>query len=266
MFKKVIIGVAAAVAGTAFFACDEVKEKVEEGLYQATTSEEDKQPKVIREAQRREDIRQDREWTPENIRKEPYLFVKDQISNCDVLKEKIETQKIAFAMLKNKADRQVSEAEAATIRYQKFLTSAKDAYKKASAAGTISWPLRVNDFELSEVDFNNNVAEALERLKLEENKRNLNLKISKKIEGRQNYLKSKETEIVNLRHRLTMEAENIKMKQAVDEIDSLKDALDVISDMAVQLAGDPEKFTLEDLTTENPADARQQSVLDFLNN
>lgn len=68
-------------------------------------------PSVIRRAEIREAVRQDSTWTSENIQKNPYLFLQDQIASCDKLKAKIEAQNITLVRMEKEANRKRLESE-----------------------------------------------------------------------------------------------------------------------------------------------------------
>ena len=88
-------------------------------------------PSVVRQAEIREAIRQDSTWTSENIQKNPYLFLQDQIASCDKLKAKIEAQNITLVRMEKEAKRRAEDAESMDVRFGKFLKDAKAAYKSA---------------------------------------------------------------------------------------------------------------------------------------
>lgn len=131
----------------------------------AAFGRDDEKPRIVREAERRERERQNTQWTPENIRANPALFLQDMIAASDALKNKIEAQDIAFIRLKKQAARKVSEADSAIARYTKFLNEAKKQYKAAKENGN-AFPVNVNGFELSEEELSEKVADALERIEL----------------------------------------------------------------------------------------------------
>ena len=103
-------------------------------------AEPERTPTVVAQAAAREAAKQDGTWTSENIQKNPYLFIQDQIRNCDQLKAKIEAQNITMTRLGKQAVRSIEEADAMTARYTAFLQQAKAAYKEAEASG--NWPDR----------------------------------------------------------------------------------------------------------------------------
>lgn len=223
---------------------------------------ENRKPDVVREAERREERRQNETWTPENIRAHPDLFLKDAISACDALNVKIESQNIAFLRLKKQAERNVSESESAIKRYSKFLNEAKTQYKKAQKDD--SWPVVINGFELTQEELEEKIADALERVDMAKTSSKTNTTIIKKIKIRQGVLKSKSRELVLIRRKLVLQAEQVKMNQALGEIDELTGILGTIKDMSIELSEDPTKFSLEDITEGDPDGERKKSLEEFL--
>ena len=218
-------------------------------------------PTVVRNAEIREAIRQDSTWTSENIQKNPYLFLQDQIRNCDKLKAKIEAQNITLVRMEKQANRKAEEAESMITRYGKFLTDAKTAYKAANG----KWPVSVNGYDLEEEDFNDRVSDAMERVELAKKEAKDNKAISKKVAIRKGVLKTKKRELTSLRMKLVQQAEQVKMNSALAEINSLNDVLGTINDMMIEIDEDPAKLSVEDLTAEDPNARRNKKVSSFLN-
>ncbi len=221
-----------------------------------------RKPRIVREAERRERERQDSTWTPENIRKNPALFLQETIASCDVLKGKIETQDIAFIRLKKQAERKVSEAESSIRRYTKFLNEAKKQYKAAKEKD--AFPVVINGFELSEEELAEKVADALERVELAKKQKATNSVVVKKVKIRQGVLKTKTRELRSIRRKLVLQLEQVKMNEALGEIDELTDVLGTLKDMSLELSEDPTKLSLDDITEEDPDAERKQSAEEFL--
>ena len=219
-------------------------------------------PTVVRNAERREALRQDTTWTSENIRDNPYLFLRDQIALCDSLKAKIEAQNITLVRMGKQASRTAEDALAMSARYEKFLVSAKAAYKAAEAEG--KWPVTVNGYELSEEELCDRIADALERIELAKKEREDSMAISKKVEIRKGVLKTKKRELTALRRKLVQQSEQVKMNAALAEIGQLNDMLGTIKDLMVEIDEDPTKLSLDDLTAEDPNEKRNKAVRAFL--
>ena len=218
-------------------------------------------PTVVRNAEIREAIRQDSTWTAENIQANPYLFLQDQISNCDKLKAKIEAQNITLVRMEKQAKRSAEEAQSTQSRYEKFLKDAKAAYKAANGV----WPVKVNGYELEEDELNDRIADALDRVELAKKEYKDNTAIAKKVAIRKGVLKTKKREAVSLRMKLVQQAEQVKMNAALAEIGELKSTLGVIQDMMLEIDEDPTKLSVEDLTAEDPNAKRNKKVNSFLN-
>ena len=219
-------------------------------------------PDVVRDAEIREALRQNGTWTSENIQKNPYLFIQDQIRRCDLLKAKIEAQNITLTRMGKQAARTVEESDGMIERYTKFLKEAEAAYKAAEASG--KWPATVNGYELDEEELSDRIADALERIELAKKDRAANLAIGRKVEIRQGALKAKRRELASLRLKLVQQAEQVKMNAALAEIGELKDVLGVIKDMMLDIDEDPTKLSVEDLTAEDPDAKKRKAVRAFL--
>lgn len=220
-------------------------------------------PNVVRKAQIREAIRQDETWTAENIQAHPDLFLADSINKCDELSKRIKVQEVAFLRLEKQSKRKCEDAESILKRYTNWLAAAKAEYKKFKA-GEVQFPLIVNGIEIEELDFDDLIADALERIDLAKKSRTTNKKIVKKVEIRKKGLKTKSRELISLRRKLSAQLEELKTNQVLAEIGELTDVLNVIKDMSIDLAEDPTKLTIEDLTQGDPDESRQQSVKEFL--
>ena len=88
------------------------------------------------------------DWSSDDIQRDPYGFIQEQIRDCDRLKAKIEAQKISLTRLGKQSARTIEESDGTVARYTAFLAEAKKAYKEAEAAD--KWPAVVNGFELDE--------------------------------------------------------------------------------------------------------------------
>lgn len=218
-------------------------------------------PSVVRRAAIREAIRQDSTWTSENIAKNPYLFLQDQIANCDKLKAKIEAQNITLIRMEKKATRTAEEAESTRSRYEKFLKDAKAAYKAANGA----WPVKLNGYELDEEELTEKIDDAMNRVELAKKEHKDNTAIAKKVAIRKGVLKKKKRDLTSLRMKLVQQAEQVKMNSALAEIGQLNDVLGTIKDMMLEIDEDPTKLSVEDMTEEDPNAKRNKKVNSFLN-
>ena len=213
---------------------------------------------IVEAAVLQEEIRQQTTWTSENIAKNPYLFIQDQIRHCDELKAKIEAQSITMTRLSKEAARKVEEADGMIARYTNFLAVCIAAYDKAEESG--KWPVLVNGYEMDEEELGDKIDDAATRIELAKKDRNQNAAIGKKVAIRQGVLKKKKRELANLRLRLVQQSEQVKMNAALTEIEGLQDVLGTISDMMIEIDEDPTKLSVDDLTAEDPDEAKKARI------
>ena len=221
-------------------------------------------PTVVANAALREAIRQDSTWTSENIQANPYLFIQDQIRQCDQLKAKIEAQTITMVRLEKQATRNIEESDAMIARYTTFLSQAKAAYKQAEASGT--WPVTINGYQLDEEQLGDRIADALERIELAKKDRAAGETIARKTAARQSLLKAKGRELASLRLQLVQQGEQVKMNSQLAEINDLANVLGIMKDMMLEIDEDPTQPNLDDLTGDDPNAARKRAIRAFLDN
>lgn len=143
-------------------------------------------------------------------------------------------------------------------RYTKFLQQANAAYDEAEKTG--KWPVTINGYEMDEEELGDKMEDAQTRIEVAEKDRTQNTAIGKKVEIRQGVLKKKRRELANLRLKLVQQGEQVKMNAALAEIEGLKDVLGTISDMMVDIDEDPTKLSVEDLTEEDPDEAKKARI------
>ncbi len=227
------------------------------GLFAQTVIVSD-EPTVVRNAAAREAVRQDSTWTSENIQRNPYLFIQDQIRQCDSLRAKIEAQAITLTRMGKESARKVEEANGMIARYTRFLALCNAAYDQAEASG--KWPVTVNGYEMDEDELGDKIDDAATRIELAKTDSKKYAAIGKKVEIRQGILKKKKRELANIRLKLVQQAEQVKMNAALAEIEGLQGVLETISDMMIEVDEDPTKLSIDDLTTEDPDEAKKARI------
>ena len=205
--------------------------------------------------------REDGKWSSDAIQRDPYGFIQDQIRDCDKLKAKIESQKIALMRMGKQAARTIEESDGSVSRYTAFLKTAKAAYKKAETDNT--WPVTVNGYELDEDQLSDRISDALERIELAKKDRETAEALAKKVEIRQRALKAKSRELASLRLKLVQQAEQVKTNAALAELGDLSAVIGTIKDMTLEV-DNPSDASLEDMTAEDPDAKKKAAVRAFL--
>lgn len=204
------------------------------------------------EIQRRGD--KETKWTSEAIQKDPYQFLLAQLGECDKLKAKIEANNITLTRMEKKAQRLIEESDFMIGRYSKFLTDAKEAYKKNKG----EYPVVVNGYSMNEDELEEKITEAMERVELAKKDKKDNMLIAKKVSIRKDVLKKKKRELSSLRLRLLQQSEQVKANAELADIEGCKENLAIIQDMMIEIDEDPTKLSIDDLM-EEPAKAKRHS-------
>ena len=121
----------------------------------------EKTPQIVREQQRKERLRQDKEWTPENQALYPIEYCQAQLEKLSEYARKLDVQAHKYAVAKNKALREVTDAEVHLVQIAKFLDETKRAYKDALAKE--KWPVMIRGFALSKEKAQEKIVAAAEK-------------------------------------------------------------------------------------------------------
>lgn len=200
-------------------------------------------------------------WSSSAIQKDPEGFIREQIAQCDRLKAKIESQRIALTRMGKQAARTIEESDGMVARYTAFLQKAKTAYKAAEASG--QWPATVDGFTLDEEQLSDRIADALERIDIAKKDKETNEAVAKKVEIRQGVLKAKAHELSSLRLKLVQQSEQVQVNAALAELGDLSSVLGTLKDMTLEI-DDPSAASLDDLTAGNPDAKKKSTVRAFL--
>jgi len=201
------------------------------------------------------------DWSSDDIQRDPYGFIQEQIRDCDRLKAKIEAQKISLTRLGKQSARTIEESDGTVARYTAFLAAAKKAYKEAEAAD--KWPVVVNGFELDEDALSDRISDALERIEMAKKDRAPAEALAKKVEIRQRALKAKSRELASLRLKLVQQADQVKANATLAELGDLSAVLGTLKDMTLEVEN-PSEASLDDLAAEDPDAKKKAAVRAFL--
>ena len=204
------------------------------------------------------------EFSSAEAKRDPYGFIQKTITRCDVVKAKIETQQVEIKRLENQSTRKIAEAVSADKRYAKFLVDAKAAYNAAKGPdGAVKWPVNVNGFPLDEDALNDKILYAQERVEKAKAQKAKNEMYLKRIKVRQDLYKMNLRDLVKYRSTLTEKAEDVKMNQILGEVADIAEVIGGLKDMEIAVST---KFSLDELTHEDPDAKRQEKARHFLNN
>ena len=255
LFKSIATLVSAAGLLIAVSGC----EKVEDVL---SGDDAEKTPEVIKKAEKKEAARQDKTWTAENIQKEPYLYIQDQIVVCDKTKAQLEARKISISTIRNQCARRKTKAENSLKATKGFLAEAKAAYKAAAAAGT--WPATLNGRRLSQAALEDVLVEAADRIKEEDAKIMAETANLTKLDKNLSLCEDGIRAAARLRRRLESEAELVQTKKAVVGIEGISTTMNAIQDTLDAISSSPNVVTLDDVMSGAPDTARKARLAEIL--
>lgn len=147
-----IIVVAALVAGAmSLIGCSEEAQGRVSNAVEALRGEDNSQgerlPKIVSEQQKREQLRQDSQWTPENQRLHPKEYCQAKLEQLRAYADTLAVSAHKIAMARSKVARTVESKQGEQRQAETFLATAKQAYREAEAAN--AFPMTLGGFKVS---------------------------------------------------------------------------------------------------------------------
>lgn len=173
MIGKMVIGVAG--VALALFVCgcsqegrDEAIERLEKAAraINGDVRPDDKEhetPNIVAEQQRKERIKQNTKWTPENRARHPLEYCQARLEQLQADSRRLEASAHEIACGIAKAEREISNANAQVLQLEKFLAMAKKTYRECEASSR--WPANIGGFSLSREKTREKIVEADQKRK-----------------------------------------------------------------------------------------------------
>lgn len=214
-------------------------------------------PNIVAEQQRKERIRQNTNWTPENQAKFPVEYCQAMLDQ--VAKEAKDSEVVMHKCLlaKSTVSRKISEDLVQQKRLDQFMASAKKAYREADAVN--KWPTMVNGFSLSKEKLQERIVDAAGKLKslesgLTSQKFNLT-KLEKKIAR----VAEVQRKLVSTKDSIQRTLDSLQLKNVVESEDGIKASVAAINDALGALGGNEEDVSLDDLVSPDKTTATQEA-------
>ena len=118
-------------------------------------------PRIVKEQQRKERIRQNTKWTPENQAKFPIEYCQAMLDEIAKDSQHYEVMMHKFLTAKSSVTRSIAENDAQLKSYVSFLATAKTSYREADASGV--WPVTINGFALSKEKLQEKIVDAAKK-------------------------------------------------------------------------------------------------------
>lgn len=215
------------------------------------SSDGEKTPRIVREQQRKERIRQNREWTPENQALHPIEYCQAQLEKLAEHASKLDVQAHKYAVAKNQAVRTVSDAEAQLAEIAKFLDDAKSAYKESAKSG--KWPVTIRGFALSKEKAEEKIVAAAEKRPALQTTIARNKALLVQLEKKLERVFEEQKNIVKTKERIQMVLNDLNLKKVVEGDNGITDALNAINDSLGSLGTNYEDPSVDDLIAPDKA-------------
>lgn len=257
VIKWILIVVAVVVAISIFTSKesrDEAMNRVDNAARALNGSEGERTPQVVREQQRKEWMRQNSTWTPENQKLHPIEYCQAQIEEIAKMSKQQDVALHRYLSAKSDLNRRISDAETQVKSFGDFLATAKAAYRAADA--TNQWPMTVNGFKLTKEKAQEKIVEAANRLPILRQsiatfKANL-VKLERKIDA----ANVEQRALVKVRENLQTTITNIRTQQIVDGEKGITDAINALNASIEALNPDVNDVSLDDLIVPDKVETR----------
>ena len=186
----------------------------------------EKTPRIVREQQRKERIRQNNTWTPENRAHHPIEYCQAQLEDLQrysrELEARVHEKSCAIAAVK----RTLGDSETMEQNLKKFIADAKKTYKECEAAN--SWPAKIGGYSLSREKTQEKIVDAVQKLA------DIQLKTSSKknqlvsLEKTLKITQGEQKRIVNIREQVQNTINDLRIKKVIDGDNSIVTSLNAI--------------------------------------
>lgn len=213
-------------------------------------------PRIVKEQQRKERIRQNKTWTPENRAHHPIEYCQAQLEDLQRYSRELEARahekQCAIAAVK----RIIGDNEAMEKNLRKFIDDAKKTYKECEAAN--SWPAKLGGYTFSREKTQEKIVDAAQKLadiQMSANtKQNQLVALEKTLRVTQNEQKK----VVDRREQIKNMINDLRIKKVIDGDDSIAAALNAIEDSMQALGVSSDDPKVEDIIQPDEKTTREE--------
>lgn len=192
------------------------------------TTPEEKTPRIVKEQQRKERIRQNNTWTPENRALHPVEYCQAQLEDLQRYSRELEARAHEKSCAIAAVKRTLGDDDTMGQNLKKFLVEAKKTYKECEAAN--SWPAKIGGYSLSREKTQEKIVDAAQKIaeiqSRTESKRNQLVALEKTLKITQDEQKR----IVKIREQVQNTINDLRIKKVIDGDDSIVASLNAIED------------------------------------
>ena len=185
-------------------------------------------PRIVREQQRKERIRQNNTWTPENRAHHPIEYCQAQLEDLQRYSRELEARAHEKSCAIATVKRTLGDNETMGQNLKKFIADAKKTYKECEAAN--SWPAKLGGYSLSREKTQEKIIDAAQKLA------DIQLKTSSKknqlvaLEKTLKITQNEQKRIANFREQVQNMINDLRIKKVIDGDNSIVASLNAIED------------------------------------
>ena len=261
LFKWLLVVVAIGVAVVIGCSQDDRDEITERGenAWSALKGESkpgEKTARIVKEQQRKERIRQNNTWTPENRALHPVEYCQAQLEDLQRYSRQLEARAHEKSCAIAAVKRTLSDDDALEQNLKKFLYEAKKTYKECEAAK--SWPAKIGGYSLSREKTQDKIIDAAQKISEIQakttSKKNQLVALEKTLKITQNEQKR----VVALRERIQNTINDLRIKKVIDGDDSIVVSLNAIEDSMGVLGVDYDDPKIESIIQTDDKTTREE--------
>lgn len=261
MLKWIVIAVAVGIVVVVGCSQDDRDELAERGgnawnALKGESSPGEKTPRVVKEQQRKERIRQNNTWTPENRAHHPVEYCQAQLEELQRYSRELEARAHEKACAIAAVKRTLGDNDAMEQSLTKFLADAKKVYRDCEAAN--SWPAKLGGYALSREKTQEKIVDAAQKLAEIQSKtgskKNQLVALEKTLKVTQNEQKR----IVKTREQIQNTINDLRIKKVIEGDDSIIASLNAIEDNMGALGSNYDDPKLESIIQPDEATTREE--------
>lgn len=220
------------------------------------TAPGEKTPRIVKEQQRKERIRQNNTWTPENRAHHPVEYCQSLLETLQQhsrnLEARVHETSCAIAAMK----RTIGDDETLAQNLKKSIADVKKTYKECEAAN--SWPATINGYVLSREKTQDKIvdmAQKVSEIQLNANsKKNRLTALEKKLKRQQDEQKK----LVKYREQVQSKINDLRTERIIAGDDGIASSLNEMADNIKSLGTDYDDPKVEDLIQPDEKATREE--------
>lgn len=213
-------------------------------------------PRIVKEQQRKERIRQNNTWTSENRARHPVEYCQAQLEALQRYSQELEARVHEKSCAIASVKRTLGDNDAMEQSIKKFLAEAKPAFKACMASN--SWPIKLGGYTLSQERAQDKIIDAAQKLNgiqaKTANKKNQLVALEKALKITQDEQKR----IVKIREQVQNTINDLRIKKIIEGDNSIVASLNEIEDNMGSLGVNYDDPSIESIVQPDEKTTREE--------